>query len=47
MHTSHHRRPAASAVITPTVTRWPHAARAAGWTLLVLTLNASWVFGIG
>ncbi len=38
---------AAPALITPTVTRWHPAARAAGWTLLAMTLTALWVFGLG
>lgn len=41
-----HRRPqrrAGTAALTPTVTRWPLAARAAGWTLLAMTLTALWL----
>lgn len=42
------RHARASAIaITPTVTRWPPAARAAGWTLLAMTVTAFVVFGLG
>jgi len=45
LHTIRSRqRRAATMVITPTVTRWHPAARAAGWTLLAMTLAASVVF---
>ena len=37
------QRRAGTAALTPTVTRWPLAARAAGWTLLAMTLTALWV----
>jgi hypothetical protein len=51
MHSVHsHRarqRPAATLAITPTFTRWHPAARAAGWTLLTLTLTAFVVFRFG
>lgn len=40
------RQRPACAVITPTVTRWHPVARAAGWTLLALTLTAFWLFGL-
>ncbi len=38
---------ASTIAITPTVTRWPPAARAAGWTLLAMTVTAFMVFGLG
>ena len=40
------RQRAAGAVITPTARRWHPAARAAGWTLLAMTLTAFWLFGL-
>jgi len=41
------QRRAGTAVLTPTITRWPLAARAASWTLLAMTLTALWVFAPG
>lgn len=47
-HPHHDRRlHAAAMTIAPTVTRWHPAARAAGWTLLVMTLMALAVFSLG
>lgn len=42
-----HRPRVNTIAITPTVTRWPAMARAAGWTLLAMTLTAFVVFGLG
>jgi hypothetical protein len=42
-----HRPRVSTIAITPTVTRWPAVARAAGWTLLAMTLTALVVFGPG
>lgn len=41
------RTRASTIAITPSVTRWPHAARAAAWTLLAMTVTASMVYGLG
>jgi hypothetical protein len=45
-HRARQRR-AATIAITPTVTRWHSAARAAGLTLLAMTLTAFVVFRLG
>lgn len=38
---------AAAMTIAPPATRWHPAARAAGWTLLVMTLMSLAVFSLG
>lgn len=51
MHHDHSRRArqrrAATIAVTPTLTRWHPAARAAGWTLLAMTVTAFVVYGLG